>query len=214
VFCAGVAAREDPAPERFENDAGLLTVPSWSVDLLTGTAADRHTVLRRLATAQIAHLTCHGYFDRREPLDSGLLVSHDGKLPSKAPGQLSVRARLDHLITVRDFARYVLDLDLLTLRACATGYDEFAAGDVEDLVEALLGSGVGSVVAALWNVDETSSRRFLADFYQRLSADPHKPLWRAFWQAQRNMLARPDHDWQAHPYHWAAPSLSGDWSRL
>ncbi|MGW1161212.1 CHAT domain-containing protein [Streptomyces sp. NPDC002513] len=214
VFCAGVAAREDPAPERFENDADLLTVSSWSVDRLTGTAADRHAVLRRLATAQIAHLTCHGYFDRREPLDSGLLVSHDGKLPSKAPGHLSVRARLDHLITVRDFARYVLDLDLLTLRACATGYDEFAAGDVEDLVEALLGSGVGSVVAALWNVDETSSRRFLADFYQRLAADPHKPVWRAFWQAQRNMLARPDHDWQAHPYHWAALSLSGDWSRL
>ncbi|MFF9508628.1 CHAT domain-containing protein [Streptomyces sp. NPDC014724] len=214
VFCAGVAAREDPAPERFENDADLLAVPSWSVDRLTGTAADRQEVLRRLATARIAHLTCHGYFDRREPLDSGLLVSHDGKLPSKAPGQLSVRARLDHLITVREFAHYVLDLDLLTLRACATGYDEFAAGDVEDLVEALLRSGVGTVVAALWNVDETSSRRFLTDFYQHLATAPHRPVWRAFWQAQRNMLARPDYDWQAHPYHWAALSLSGDWSRL
>ncbi|WP_346166534.1 CHAT domain-containing protein [Streptomyces javensis] len=211
VFCAGVAAREDPVPARLEGDAALLAEAGWQVAGPSGEAADRTAVLAGLRTASIAHLTCHGYADRQEPLDSGLLLAYGGRRPSKLPAALSVRTRLEHLLTARDFARDRLEVDLLTLRACGTGNDEFAGGDLESLVQALLHAGVGTVVAALWNVDERSSRRLLAAFFRNLADRPAEPLWRSFWDAQRTMLEHPARPWESHPYHWAALAISGDW---
>ncbi|PJM91452.1 CHAT domain-containing protein [Streptomyces sp. CB01373] len=213
VFCASVAAREDPVPGRLEGDAGLLKAAGWPATALTGEDATRQAVLDRLGTATVAHITCHGYFDTREPLDSGLLLAQHGRRPSKMPGGQSLIARLDYMLTARDLARNVLPTRLLTLRACASGLrDEHSAGDVEGLVQALLYAGAGTVVAALWNVDEHSSRRFLVDFYSQLRSDPGQPLWRAFWQAQKNMLETPGTPWEAHPYHWAALALFSDGS--
>jgi CHAT domain-containing protein len=71
------------------------------------------------------------------------------------------------------------------------------------------------VVATLWDVDDTSSRRFFADFYRHLLADdrgtPGQPPWRALWQAKRAMLRQPRGHWETHPYHWAAIALFGVW---
>ncbi|WP_328764882.1 CHAT domain-containing protein [Streptomyces sp. NBC_00272] len=211
VFCASVAAREDPVPEQLEGDAELLRAAGWPATALTGEHATRQAVLQRLDTAAVAHITCHGYFDTREPLDSGLLLAQNGRRPSKLPEAQSLIARLDHMLTVRDLARRALPTRLLTLRACATGLrDEHSAGDVEGLVQALLYAGAGTVVAALWNVDECSSRRLLVDFYSRLRSDPDQPLWRVFWQAQKKMFETPSPPWEAHPYHWAALALFSD----
>ncbi|GGJ59285.1 hypothetical protein GCM10010121_082500 [Streptomyces brasiliensis] len=213
VFCAAVAAREDPVPERLEGDAELLSAAGWPVIALTGEDATRQAVLHRLGTAAIAHITCHGYFDTREPLDSGLLLAQNGRRPSKMPAGQSVIARLDHLLTARDLARSALPTRLLTLRACATGLrDEHAVGDLEGLVQALLYAGADTVVASLWNVDEHSSRRLLVDFYRGLRSDPGQPLWRTFWHAQKKTLETPGQPWEAHPYHWAALALFGDGS--
>ncbi|MFI8263776.1 CHAT domain-containing protein [Streptomyces sp. NPDC085665] len=213
VFCASVAAREDPEPQRLEDDAELLRAAGWPVTALTGEQATRQAVLDRLGTAAVAHITCHGYFDTREPLDSGLLLAQNGRRPGKMPEGQSLIARLDHMLTARDLARSALPTRLLTLRACASGLrDEHSAGDVEGLVQALLYAGAGTVIAALWNVDEDSSRRFLVDFYSGLRSDPGQPLWRAFWHAQQKMLETPGRPWEAHPYHWAALALFSDGS--
>ncbi|MER6134484.1 CHAT domain-containing tetratricopeptide repeat protein [Streptomyces sp. NPDC001815] len=208
VLCAGVAAHEDPVPERLERDAEMLAAAGWQVNTLTGVQATRQAVLEALGVAGIAHITCHGYFDQRNPLDSGLLLAQGGRRPSKLP-QPAID-RLAHLLTARDFTRAALATQLLTLRACATGQrDDNAAGDLEGLVEALLYAGVRNVVASLWNVDETSSRRLLIDFYADLRANPGQPLWQAFWNSQKRMLTNPEEPWEAHPYHWAALALFG-----
>lgn len=214
VFCAGVAAHEDSAPDQLESDATLLSAAGWPVTALAGPGVTRQAVLDGMRNAHIAHITCHGYFDVHEPLDSGLLLAHAGKRPSKMPETQSVRSRLEHLLTVRDIARGALQPSLLTLRACATGLrDEYAAEDLDGLVQALLCAGVHAVVASLWNVNEHSSRQLLTDFYRNLRTRPGEPVWRAFWNAQRRMLENPDHPWQSHPYHWAALALFGDWRR-
>lgn len=214
VFCVGVAAREDSNPAQLESDPALLSAAGWPVTALTGTQATRQTVLRALGEAHIAHITCHGYFDRHEPLDSGLLLAQAGKRPSKLLKNQSITSRLDHLLTVRDIARGALQPYLLTMRACATGLrDEYSAEDLEGLVQALLYTGVNTIVASLWNVDERSSRQLLTDFYRRVGAQPYKPVWRAFWDAQRTMIEQPESPWQSHPYHWAALALFGDWRK-
>ncbi|MFC8721049.1 CHAT domain-containing protein [Kitasatospora sp. NPDC057198] len=211
VFCAGVAAQEDPDPGRLEQDAELLGAVGWPVSTVHGTQATKDAVLRGLRGSRIAHLTCHGYFDTAEPLDSGVLLAHGGSRPSKLLDRLPVTTRLSHLLTARDIARTATSTDLLTLRACSTGKrDQLSGGLLEGMVQALLYAGVGNVVASLWNCNEDSSRRLLTDFYRNLAARPGDPLWRCFWAAQRNLIDRPAHPWESHPYHWAALALFGE----
>ncbi|WP_167739675.1 CHAT domain-containing protein [Streptomyces subrutilus] len=90
--------------------------------------------------------------------------------------------------------------------------DAHSTGYLEGIVQALLQSGVRTVVATLWDVDDTSSRALFADFYRRLMGDDGRPApWRALWEAQRAMLRQPEEPWQSHPFHWAAPALFGLW---
>ncbi|WP_426569952.1 CHAT domain-containing protein [Streptomyces canus] len=212
VFCAGVAAREDDAPEALERDADLLEAAGWQVERLSGTDVTRAEVLRGLAERRTAHLTCHGHFDSQAPMDSGLLLADGRQRPSKAPASTSLLTRLDQLLTVRDFAAAHIDVDLLTLRACSTGLrDDDAQGELEGLTQALLYCGARTLMATLWNVDQTSSRTLLGDFYRRRLARPGEPIWRSLWDAQRHLLDRPEHPSHAHPYHWAGHTLYGDW---
>ncbi|MBO8196157.1 CHAT domain-containing protein [Streptomyces oryzae] len=222
VLVAGVAAGEDPAPERLEHDidfiAPLVTSQYGGRQALTEISrlsATPDAVLAGLCAARVAHLTGHGWFDRAEPLDSGLLLAHDGQRPSKYPSEVEIRTRLRHLLTARHALDAGLRLDLITLRACSTARrDLHSTGDLQGLAHLLQSSGVRSVVGTLWDVDDTSSRRLFADFYRRLSATPETP-WRALWEAQRAMLegdgTQRDAPWQRHPYHWAALALFGDW---
>ncbi|MFE2993294.1 CHAT domain-containing protein [Streptomyces sp. NPDC059262] len=218
VLVAGVAAAEDPDPERLEHDLDFIAPEHAGRDTVTEVArlsATPDAVLAALRTARVAHLTGHGWFDRTEPLDSGLLLAHNGQRPSKYPPEVEIRTRLRHLLTARHVIDTGLRLDLLTLRACSTARrDLHSTGDLQGLAHLLQASGVRSVVGTLWDVDDASSRRLFADFYRRLSATPETP-WRALWEAQRAMLqgdgAQYDAPWQCHPYHWAALALFGDW---
>ncbi|MFI7231926.1 CHAT domain-containing protein [Nonomuraea angiospora] len=210
IFCAGVAAREDPDPAALERDGDLLRAAGWAVEELSGTNAVRQAVLDALRTRRMAHLTCHGHFDAVNPLDSGLLLADGGERPSREPAALSMPQRLRHLLTVGDLAGAGIDMGLITLRACSTGrYDP--TEQAANLAQSLLYAGAGAVIAALWNVDRTSSGRFLESFYRRLAQRPDEPLWRGFWHTQREMIERPLDPWEAHPYHWGALALIGDW---
>ncbi|MEU8976598.1 CHAT domain-containing protein [Streptomyces monashensis] len=226
VLVAGVAADEDPAPERLEHDVDFIApfiVPEHAgqdaVTEVSRLSATPDAVLAALRAARVAHLTGHGWFDRAEPLDSGLLLAHDGQRPSKYPPEVEIRIRLRHLLTARHVLDAGLRLDLLTLRACSTARrDLHSTGDLQGLAHLLQASGVRSVIGTLWDVDDTSSRQLFADFYRRLSTTPETP-WRALWEAQRAMLEGDgtpydtpyDTPWQRHPYHWAALALFGDW---
>ncbi|MFI6583123.1 CHAT domain-containing protein [Embleya sp. NPDC050493] len=216
VYVAGTADRDDPEPGRLEHDAELVTSCGRSVVGDTGIRATPDVVAIGLRGASIAHLAGHGWFDPTEPLDSGLLFSYDGQRPARHPHTVDVQTRLDHVLTARRLAREGLRLDLLTLRACSTArWDAQSTGYLEGVVQALLHSGVRTVVATLWDVDDTSSRRLFADFYRLLLCDdpatPGQPPWRALWQAQRAMMRQPGGHWETHPYHWAALALFGVW---
>ncbi|MFJ5927690.1 CHAT domain-containing protein [Kitasatospora sp. NPDC092948] len=209
VFVAGVAAREDADPQRLEGDAEFVTRPGLRRSELRGVAATPHTVLTGLAGARVAHLSGHGWYDRIEPLDSGLLLAHAGQRPSKYPLTVDIGTRLRHLLTARQILDAGLRPDLLTLRACSTArQDLHSTGDLQGLARLLQTSGARTVLATLWDVDDTSSRRLYADFHRRLATEPP---WRALLQAQCAMLDHPAEPWERHPYHWAATILLGDW---
>ncbi|MEV7444571.1 CHAT domain-containing protein [Streptomyces sp. NPDC091204] len=213
VYVGAVAARDDPVPERLEHDFELVAGLARPLYGALGVQATPDTVIAGLRGVPIAHLAAHGWFDVAEPMDSGVLLAYDGLRPPRDPYTIDLGARLDHLLTARRIASVELHLDLLTLRACSTARrDAHSTGYLEGIVQALLQSGVRTVVATLWDVDDKSSRTFFADFYRRLLGEAERPApWRALWDAQRAMLRQPEEPWQSHPFHWAAPALFGLW---
>ncbi|MFL4910421.1 CHAT domain-containing protein [Streptomyces sp. MMS24-I2-30] len=216
VYVGAVAAHEDGEPGRLERDAEIVSAGGWHVTGTTGVEATPDVVASELRAASVAHLTAHGWFDTAEPMDSGVLLAYGGQRPPREPYTVDIRTRLDHLLTARRLAGEGLRLDLMTLRACSTARrDPYSTGHMEGIVQALLHSGVRTVVATLWNVDDTSSRRLFTDFYRHLLGEgdalPEQPPWRAFWDAQRAMLRQPAGPWESHPFHWAAVALFGLW---
>lgn len=212
-FVAGVAAQEDAAHELFEHDDSLLTGTGWPVRSVSGVDATHDAVLAGLAESSVAHLTCHGYFNPAEPLESGLLLAHGGLRPSKEVRRLSVAQRHAQMLSVRDLADIQAPLRLLVLRACSAGSlgQENSGDEFSGLIRAFLHGGASSVIAPMWNVDQRSSRVFLARLYQEWRERPTLPLWRLFWQTQRWMLSRVAEPWITHPYHWSPFVLVGDW---
>ncbi|MEU8816710.1 CHAT domain-containing tetratricopeptide repeat protein [Actinoplanes sp. NPDC048796] len=209
VLVAAVAAREDPDPLVFEEDAGILRAAGWPVTVLAGPAATPKATLAALGRHEIAHVTCHGYVDDASPGESGLVLS-DGDRPTKYVGRLSISQRRATVLRAEDLAVALTSVRLLTLRACSSAWQsgDHRGDEFTGLNRALLRGGAAATLASLWNVDQHSSAEFLGWVYAGWRAG--EPLWRALGEAQRRALADP-RTWMRHPYHWAPLALTGDW---
>jgi CHAT domain-containing protein len=144
--------------------AGLFPAPT----VLQHEQASRAATLETLATAQVAHFSCHGANNWRNPLDSGLLLAND------------------ELLTVRDFLELHLPAArLATLSACETGMVGAALPDeVIMLPSALVQAGYAGVVASLWSVADVSTAMLMVRFYHYWREDDLEPVY-ALRAAQR-----------------------------
>ncbi len=62
-----------------------------------------------------------------------------------------------------------LKASLVVLSACETGLEKLSSGDeLVGLTRAFIYSGTPSVVASLWNVEDSSTVRLMASFYKNL----------------------------------------------
>ena len=155
---------------------------------------------KKLAGAyDLLHLATHGYFDRANPLLSGLELESDGF----DDGILHVHEVLDLQLHAR----------LVTLSACDTalgsGYfsDVPAGDDFIALNRAFLSAGSAYVMATLWPVDDRASVALMLQFYRRLSSSrDQRDASSALAQAQRALRRSPQ---LAHPYFWAAYVVVG-----
>jgi CHAT domain-containing protein len=214
VYVAGVSAQSDAFPEFFENDGSLFDPSVWTVTADAGpTHATKKQVLRQIGHHDVVHLTCHGYFDDRNALESGLLLSNGFERPPRDLRSISALERGQYLLTARELLEAHIQAGLVTLRACSTGLQaERNRGDeFEGLTRALLYAGNAAVLASLWNVDQQSSKELLARFYHRWQEQGRATeKWRAFTMAQRDLLTSEEPHLR-HPYHWAPLVLVGDW---
>ncbi|MFY9558658.1 MAG: CHAT domain-containing protein [Terriglobales bacterium] len=145
---------------------------------------------------EIIHLATHGFFDKLNPMFSGV--------------QLEPDAENDGRLEVHEILRLRLVAQLVTLSACETGlgsgyFSEYPAGDdFVSLVRAFLFAGSHGVVATLWEVNDRSSLRFMDSFYRHL----HQTVdARALREAQLEMLRSGGRYRQ--PYFWAPFVLVG-----
>jgi CHAT domain-containing protein len=153
-------------------------------------AADRHRVL---------HLATHGYFNKLNPLLSGL--------------QLEPDEANDGLLEVHEILDLRLRSSLVTLSACETGmgsgfFMEIPAGDdFVSLTRAFLSAGSRSVLATLWEVDDRSTLELMEGFYAQLGmGDSFFEGAHALAEAQRILSQSKDF---GHPYYWAPFVLVG-----
>jgi CHAT domain-containing protein/Tfp pilus assembly protein PilF len=157
-----------------------------------GSAATKAEALALGRDVRYVHFATHGLIDSRSPLDSALVLA-----PAPAGDRL-LRAW-----EVRDHLR--LDADLVALSACESGLGrEATAEGLIGLSRAFQHAGARSVLASLWAISDRSTARLMESFYTRLRQGA--PRDRALMDAQFASLRA-----GAHPYHWAAFQLSGDW---
>lgn len=117
----------------------------------------------------------------------------------------------DHKIWANNFRKLIeanlrksTIIELLVLSACqtASGDQRIALG----LAGLAVRSGVRSVIATLWAVNDHSTAELMAVFYQHLMQRLGRS--RALREAQLNLLQSQVYE---HPYYWAPFILVGDW---
>lgn len=145
-------------------------------------------VLEHAHEQDVVHFGCHGWFDPAQPEQSGLML---------AGGWLTVQRIITEL--------RLEQTHVATLGACLSGRVAPKRGDEHiGLLQAMLTTGVQSVVTSLWSVDDAATRTLFEAFYAELVVG-HSPAI-AMQEAARIIRDRPG--WE-HPYYWAAFQVSG-----
>jgi CHAT domain-containing protein/tetratricopeptide (TPR) repeat protein len=206
-------SRDDPAePPMRRYSRGLARLPGaraearalaelWGTDahIYVGAAATEQRLRELPVRPRYLHFACHALLDRRFPLDSALALAAPAHPGNGDNGLLQAW---------EIFERLRLDTDLVTLSACETGLGRDAGGEgLIGLTRAFQFAGARSILASLWAVSDGTTAELMERFYALLRAGRPKDL--ALQEAQRELLH--SRGGAAHPVHWAAFTLSGDW---
>lgn len=141
--------------------------------------ATRENVMDNIKN-DILHFSCHGNFNEKDPLSSGIQLRDD-------------------VLTAREILGLSLKSELVTLSACETGISESKPGDeLIGLTRSLLYAGAASVVVSLWSVDAYSTQELMHEFYKELKNGVDKPT--ALQQAQIKIMQKAGY---SDPYYWA-----------
>jgi CHAT domain-containing protein len=148
----------------------------------------------------IVHLATHGQFSSN-PQETFILTA--GSQLSDGKVRLN---NFDTMFRTRELNRADA-IELLILSACetASGDDRATLGIAGTAVQA----GARSAIASLWSLDDTSSQKLIATFYQSIT-QPHTSRAEALRQAQLALLQGQD-ELYTHPRYWAPFLLVGNW---
>ena len=103
----------------------------------------------------IIHFASHAELNESDPLASAILLAKDDKE--------------DGRLEVREIFGMDLKASLIVLSACETGLGKLSSGDeLVGLTRAFIYAGTPSVVASLWNVEDSSTAQLMASFYKNL----------------------------------------------
>ena len=222
-----------PLPEAQAEAADLQ--PYFSAAPITGTNATK-SALASLTAPTIIHIATHGFYARDVPSGRpvpGMLreVARGFYLEGDASAQ-AASSRADDLadgldraglalaganqgpagiVTAREIAGFDWwGTQLVVLSACETGVGAASSGDgVYGLRRALVLAGAASQVVSLWNVEDSSTRQLMREFYGNLARGVGRA--EALRQAKLTLLHQPKYE---HPFYWAPFIAAGDWRPL
>jgi CHAT domain-containing protein/tetratricopeptide (TPR) repeat protein len=122
--------------------------------VLGGASATHDAVVAAVSSPTYLHFSCHGFYDWRDPLRSGLVLA-------------------DGVLDVAEIMSPRIDLDatrVVVLSACETGLFDFNRHPDEfvGLNSGLLMAGAPAVASTLWAVEDRSTALLMSEFYRRL----------------------------------------------
>jgi CHAT domain-containing protein len=172
-----------------EREAQQITTV-FGGDVLRGGAATESTFKEKAAQYRILHLSTHGILNDVYPENSFLTFATPDSL------------------TVEEIEQLHLSADLVVLSACQSASGAFYGGEgLMSMARAFHMAGSQSVIGSLWNVNDSLTTDLMTFFYENIAdgQDKDKAL-----QAAKLRLADGNSPTAAHPYFWAAFTLSGD----
>ncbi|WP_445176727.1 CHAT domain-containing protein [Microcoleus sp.] len=151
--------------------------------------------LKALQNADIAHFSCHGFFDFNNPRKSALIlagakITTDG---ADSENKSYIRSPQDELLDIEKCLTLeeIFDLrlskcSLVTLSACETGLT-----DIRDNTDEYIGlpsgffyAGATSVISTLWAVNDASTAILMIKFYEIFLSETRPPVAIALRESQ------------------------------
>jgi CHAT domain-containing protein/tetratricopeptide (TPR) repeat protein len=135
------------------------------------------------------HFVTHGIASEKVPMDSAIVLSgHAGS----------------YKLYARDIISMPIHADLVTISACyGAGKRWYVSEGMVGLGWAFTRAGARQVVAALWEVDDSSMPQLMDDFYSEIQSG--KTIANALHSAKLKMLH--SDDLHSRPYYWASLQL-------
>ena len=207
----GVLLVGDPSLEKVTNKRGKpihkqLNYAKKEVEMigailngqpLTGEAATKQEVLKRIESVALVHIAAHG---RKETGEIALAPNPGWK--SKNPNP---REEEDYILKMSDIQATELRAKLVVLSCCHSGKGEVNSEGVVGMARAFLFAGARSVLVSLWAIDDEATMEFMKSFYQHLRAGES-----ASHALQRAMKCLRDSENFSAPKYWAPFVLIGD----
>lgn len=175
---------------------GLATIAQATV--LTGTEATKANLLAQAGDYRYVHLSTHA--KANDDLGDYSFLAFTATGDSLA----------NDWLYNRELYHFQLNADMVVLSACETALGELQRGEgLISLAHGFSYAGAKSLVASLWNVDDSSTKELMELFYQNLAAGLDKRA--ALQQAKLQYLEKRPGLAQA-PFFWAAFVPVGDMS--
>ena len=136
------------------------------------------------------------------------LVDDEQSMQSKLVFTTTPTQQEDGFLHLYELYNMQLKADLVVLSACNTGYGQYIRGEgIASLGRAFAYAGCPTVVMSHWSVDDQSTSKLMAYFYEGLAAGKSKAL--ALQEAKLQYLenAAPR---DAHPAFWGSFVLNGN----
>jgi CHAT domain-containing protein len=135
------------------------------------------------------HFVTHGIASEKAPMESAIVLSgHAGS----------------YKLYARDIVSIPIHADLVTISACyGAGKRWYVSEGMVGLGWAFTRAGARQVVAALWEVDDSSMPQLMDDFYSEIQSG--KTIANALHSAKLKMLH--SDDLHSRPYYWASLQL-------
>jgi CHAT domain-containing protein/Flp pilus assembly protein TadD len=158
---------------------------------LIGGEATKVAVEAGMKGARFIHFATHGLLDKNSQ------VEIPGKIALAPFGEDDGFLKADEILQLK------LNAELVVLSACNTGKGKITGDGVIGLSRVFISTGVPSIVASLWSVDDKSTAKLMQQFYVELREHGNKA------QALRQAILKTKQDYP-QPRYWAAFMLIGE----
>ena len=184
----------EPLQGTLEEITGIQKITGGRAVL--GYEASEHLFKQLAPDCRILHMAMHAFIDDADPLYSKLVFSDN------------TEGGEDGFLNAYEIYNLDLHARMVVLSACQTGAGIVRMGEgIMSLARAFYYSGVPDVVMSLWAVSDTSGRKLMVDFYDRLSHGLDKG--KAMQKAKINYLESAE-PLRQQPYYWAGYIVTGD----